>query len=91
MNDLFALVALPVIPGLDKLNRATLAKLMKPIIGAWLDEKTTAVRVILENSIAKPSLDAATETIAKIEPHIRKLEAAQEILPGKVAGKENSK
>ena len=91
MNDLFALVALPVIPGLDKLNRATLAKLMKPIMGAWLDEKTTAVRVILENRIAKPSLDAATETIAKIEPHIRKLEAAQEILPGKVAGKENSK
>lgn len=91
MNDLIALVALPVIPGLDKLNRATLAKLITPIMGAWLDEKTTSVRSILENRITKPSLDAASETIAKIEPHILALEAAIQALPENRDGKGNPK
>lgn len=80
MSDLLALIAIPAIPGLDKLHRATLAKLVEPIMSAWLEEKTVAVRVILDKHLSSPFLSSANEFAEQVVSPLKKLEMATETL-----------
>jgi len=76
LQDLYALVAIPVTTGLSKADRRRLEALLGPIAKAWLENKMTVVQELFEAEITGDLIAASQSAISEADARIERIEAA---------------
>ncbi len=76
LQDLYALIAIPVTSGLKQADRKQLERLLSPVAGAWLANKLQEVQSLFEEQISGELLEQARSAYARADEALIQSEQA---------------
>lgn len=79
LNDLYALIAIPVTTGMKKTDQKQLEDVLGPIAKGWLDEKLKSVQEIFERELTGGMIRSAREAITESDQLIKKIEKSMDM------------